>query len=143
MFCFRRSECHGGNKCITDFFSHCVCLVLVQGENKRTSFWQGCWVTNFTYCNVTILPVVTKYLLISPRYSPPAKIHRDASSALLHLANYWLKCTYYVLTFLRFSLRNTGTELKFCFSLGTKYTASAFVFREVIPTPLEQRVLVV
>ena len=46
------------------------------------------------YCNVAILPVVTKDLPISPRSSPTI-CFRDASSALLDLANHrWLKFIY-------------------------------------------------
>ena len=44
----------------------------------------GPQVTNPTYCNVAILPVVPKDLPISPRFSP-TNWYRDASSALLHL----------------------------------------------------------
>ena len=41
------------------------CLYLTYGRWAST-----CSVTNLTYCNVSILPVVTKYLPISPRFSP-------------------------------------------------------------------------
>ena len=39
---------------------------------------------------VTILPVVTKDLPISPRFTPYIFFYRDASSALLQLVNEWL-----------------------------------------------------
>ena len=56
--------------------------------------WQPYPVDPYTYCNVAILPVVTKDLPISPRSSPTI-FYRDASSALLHLANHrWLKFIY-------------------------------------------------
>ena len=38
---------------------------------------------------ITILPVVTKDLPISPRFTP-YNFYRDASSALLQLVNQWL-----------------------------------------------------
>ena len=52
---------------------------------------------------VTILPVVTKNLPISPRLTPYNFFYRDASSALLQLVNEWLN--FYLLTFPRFPLR--------------------------------------
>ena len=42
---------------------------------------------------ITILPVVTKDLPISPRFTP-YNFFRDASSALLQLVNQWLNFTY-------------------------------------------------
>ena len=53
---------------------------------------------------ITILPVVTKDLPISPRFTPYNFFYRDASSALLQLVNQWLDFTY-LLTFPRFPLR--------------------------------------
>ena len=41
---------------------------------------------------ITILPVVTKDLPISPRFTP-YNFYRDASSALLQLVNQWLNFT--------------------------------------------------
>ena len=43
---------------------------------------------------ITILPVVTKDLPISPRFMPYNFFYRDASSALLQLVNQWLNFTY-------------------------------------------------
>ena len=47
-----------------------------------------------TYCKaaITILPVVTKNLPLSPRFSPKI-VYRDASSALIPLVNRWLNLT--------------------------------------------------
>ena len=42
--------------------------------------------TNPTYCNVAILPVDTKDLPISPRFSPMSS-YRVANSVLIHLVN--------------------------------------------------------
>ena len=42
---------------------------------------------------ISILPVVTKDLPISPRFTPMI-FYRDASSALLQLVNQWLNFTY-------------------------------------------------
>ena len=42
---------------------------------------------------ITILPVVTKDLPISPRFTP-YDFYRDASSALLQFVNQWLNFTY-------------------------------------------------
>ena len=52
---------------------------------------------------ITILPVVTKDLPISPRFTPFIFFYRDASSVLLQLVNQWLN--FYLLTFPRFPLR--------------------------------------
>ena len=46
---------------------------------------------------ITILPVVTKDLPISPRFTPYDFFYRDASSALLQLVNQWLNFTYIIL----------------------------------------------
>ena len=48
-------------------------------------------VTDLFYCNVAILPVVTKDLSISPRFLP-TNVYRDVSPALFHL-NRWLNFT--------------------------------------------------
>ena len=42
---------------------------------------------------ITILPVVTKDLPISPRSTPYDFFYRDVSSALLQLVNQWLNFT--------------------------------------------------
>ena len=39
---------------------------------------------------ITILPVVTKDLPISPQFTPCNFFYRDASSAILQLVNQWL-----------------------------------------------------
>ena len=44
--------------------------------------------------NVVILPVVTKVLPISSRFTPYDFFYRDASSSLLQLSNQWLHFTY-------------------------------------------------
>ena len=53
-------------------------------------------VTNPTYCNVAVLPEVTKDLPISPLFMPYDFFYRDASSALLQLVNQFLE--FYLLT---------------------------------------------
>ena len=53
---------------------------------------------------ITILPLVTKDLPISPRFKP-YEFLSDASSAILQLVNQWLNFTYLVLMFPRFPLR--------------------------------------
>ena len=53
---------------------------------------------------ITILPVVTKDLPISPRFTPYHFFYRDASSALLQLVNQ-RKVEFYLLAFPRFPLR--------------------------------------
>ena len=52
---------------------------------------------------IIILPVVTKDLPISPRFTPYIFFYRDASSALLQLVNQWLN--FYLLAFPRFPSR--------------------------------------
>ena len=44
---------------------------------------------------ITILPVITKDLPISPRCTPYVFFYRDASSAILQLANQWLNVSIY------------------------------------------------
>ena len=44
--------------------------------------------------NITILPVGTKDLPISPRFTRLPFFYRDASSALLQLVNQWLNFSY-------------------------------------------------
>ena len=49
-------------------------------------------VTNSSSCDVAILPLDTKDLPFSPRFSP-YDFYRDASSAILQLVNQWLNFT--------------------------------------------------
>ena len=55
---------------------------------------------------ITILPVVTKDLPISPRFTP-YNFYRDASSALLQLVNQWLNFTYSRSHAFRYERKNT------------------------------------
>ena len=55
---------------------------------------------------ITILPVVTKDLPISPRFTP-YDFYRDASSALLQLVNQWLNFTYSRSHAFRYERKNT------------------------------------
>ena len=59
---------------------------------------------------ITILPVVTKDLPISPR-STPYIFYRDASSALLQLVNQWLNFTYSRSHAFRYERKNTNPTL--------------------------------
>ena len=59
---------------------------------------------------ITILPVVTKDLPISPRFTP-YNFYRDASSALLHLVNQWLNFTYSRSHAFRYERKNTNPNL--------------------------------
>ena len=59
---------------------------------------------------ITILPVVTKDLPVSPG-SRLTIFCRDASSTLLQLVNQWLN--FYLLTFPRFPLRKKGHKSYF------------------------------
>ena len=59
---------------------------------------------------ITILPVVTKDLPISPRFTP-YDFYRDASSALLHLVNQWLNFTYSRSHAFRYERKNTNPTL--------------------------------
>ena len=60
--------------------------------------------------NVAILPVVTKDLPISPRFTP-YNFYRDASSALLQLVNQWLNFTYSRSHAFRYERKNTNPIL--------------------------------
>ena len=57
---------------------------------------------------ITILPVVTKDLPISPRFMPYNFFYRDASSALLELVNQWLNFTYSRSHAFRYERKNTN-----------------------------------
>ena len=57
---------------------------------------------------ITILPVVTKDLSISPRLQ---FFYRDASSALLQLVNQWLNFTYSRSHVFRYERKNTNPTL--------------------------------
>ena len=59
---------------------------------------------------ITILPVVTKDLPISPRFTP-YNFYRDASSALLQLVNQWLNFTYSRSHAFRYERKNTNSTL--------------------------------
>ena len=56
---------------------------------------------------ITILPVVTKDLPISPQFTP-YDFYRDASSALLQLVNQWLDFTYSRSHAFRYERKNTN-----------------------------------
>ena len=60
---------------------------------------------------ITILPVVTKDLPISPRFTPYNFSYRDASSALLQLVNQWLNFTYSRSHAFRYERNNTNPTL--------------------------------
>ena len=65
---------------------------------------------------ITILPVVTKDLPISPRFTPynffiVQFFYRDASSALLQLVNQWLNFTYSRSHAFRYERKNTNPTL--------------------------------
>ena len=59
---------------------------------------------------ITILPVVTKDLPISPRFTP-YNFYRDASSALLQLVNQWLNFTSSRSHAFRYERKNTNPTL--------------------------------
>ena len=59
---------------------------------------------------ITILPVVTKDLPISPRFTP-YNFYRDASSALLQLVYQWLNFTYSRSHAFRYERKNTNPTL--------------------------------
>ena len=59
---------------------------------------------------ITILPVVTKDLPISPRFTS-YNFYRDASSALLQLVNQWLNFTYSRSHAFRYERKNTNPTL--------------------------------
>ena len=58
----------------------------------------------------TILPVVTKDLPISPRFTPYI-FFRDANSAFLQLVNQWLNVTYSRSHAFRYERNNTNPTL--------------------------------
>ena len=60
---------------------------------------------------ITILPVVTKDLPISLRFTPEDFFYRDASSALLQLINQWLNFTYSRSHAFRYGSKNTNPTL--------------------------------
>ena len=60
---------------------------------------------------IIILPVVTKDPPISPRFTPYIFFYRDASSALLQLANQWLNFTYSRSHAFRYERKNTNPTL--------------------------------
>ena len=60
---------------------------------------------------IIILPVVTKDLPISPRFTPFDFFYRDASSALLQLVNQWLNFTYSRSHAFRYERKNTNPTL--------------------------------
>ena len=61
---------------------------------------------------ITILPVVTKDLPISPQFTPYLQFfYRDASSALLQLVNQWLNFTYSRSHAFRYERKNTNPTL--------------------------------
>ena len=68
---------------------------------------------------ITILPVVTKDLPISPRFTPYG-FYRDASSALLQLVNQRLNFTYSRSHAFRYERKNTNPTL-----VGIELTTSA------------------
>ena len=70
---------------------------------------------------ITILPVVTKDLPISPRFTP-YDFYRDASSAILHLVNQWLHFTYSRSHAFRYGEKNTNPTL-----VRIELTASALL----------------
>ena len=59
---------------------------------------------------ITILPVVTKDLPVSPRFTP-YNFYRDASSALLQLVDQWLNFTYSRSHAFRYERKNTNPTL--------------------------------
>ena len=60
---------------------------------------------------ITILPVVTKDLPISPPFTPYNFFYRDASPALLQLVNQWLNFTYSRSHAFRYERKNTNPTL--------------------------------
>ena len=60
---------------------------------------------------ITILPVVTKDLPISPRFKPYIFFYRDGSSALLKLVNQWLNFTYSHSHAFRYERKNKNPTL--------------------------------
>ena len=60
---------------------------------------------------ITILPVVTKELPMSPRFTPNDFFYRDASSAVLQLVNQWLNFTHTRFHAFRYERKNTNPTL--------------------------------
>ena len=60
---------------------------------------------------ITILPVVTKDLPISPRFTPYGFLSLDASSEILQLVNQWLNFTYSRSHAFRYERKNTNPAL--------------------------------
>ena len=60
---------------------------------------------------ITILPVVTNDLPISPRFTPYNFLSRCTSSALLQLIIQWLNFTYSRSHAFRYERKNTNTTL--------------------------------
>ena len=60
---------------------------------------------------ITILPVVTKDLPISPRFTPYDFLSLDASSEILQLVNRWLNFTYSRSHAFRLGRKNTNPAL--------------------------------
>ena len=65
---------------------------------------------NPTYCNIAILPVVTKDISMSPRFSPMI-VYRDVGSALLQLINQWLNFIYSRSHPFRYGRKNANSSL--------------------------------
>ena len=72
---------------------------------------------------ITILPVVTKDLPVSPRFTPFDFFYRDASSALLQLVNQWLNFTYLRSHAFRYERKNTKILLLVRIELTTSALA--------------------
>ena len=72
---------------------------------------------------ITILPVVTKDLPISPRFTPYNFFYRDASSALLQLVNQWLNFTYSRFHAFRYERKNTNNPTLVRIELTTSVLA--------------------
>ena len=75
---------------------------------------------------ITILPVVTKDLPISPRFTLTI-FYRDASSALLQLVNQWLNFIYSRSHAFRYERKNTNPTL-----VRIELTTSALAVVQVI-----------
>ena len=60
---------------------------------------------------ISILPVVTKDLPISPRFTPYKFLSRCKRSALLQLVNQWLNFTYSRSHAFRYERKNTNPTL--------------------------------
>ena len=80
---------------------------------------------------ITILPVVTKDLPISPRFTPDKFFFRDASSALLQLVNQWLNFTYYYYYCAR-AASLSGSSGRILPLLYTEYRKSALLLAAAV-----------